>query len=92
MICTIKDKTEQRKLEETAENERSYVSMMLSVLQDPFSFLDFIEEQSELIQSCLEDLRKKNEKWKSYTHRETITKNNKKKEKHTSYEVIFWKE
>ncbi|MBG08119.1 MAG: hypothetical protein CME68_05135 [Halobacteriovoraceae bacterium] len=65
MICTIKDKTEQRKLEEIAENEKSYVSMMLSVLQDPFSFLDFIEDQSELIQSCLEDLREKNEKWKA---------------------------
>ena len=64
MICTIKDKTEQKKLEETAENEKSYVSMMLSVLQDPFSFLDFIEDQSELIQNCLEELREKNKEWK----------------------------
>jgi len=65
MICTIKDKTDQKKLEETAENEKSYVSMMLSVLQDPFSFLDFIEDQSELIQSCLEELREKNKEWKN---------------------------
>ena len=53
-----------KKLEETAENEKSYVSMMLSVLQDPFSFLDFIEDQSELIQNCLEELREKNKEWK----------------------------
>ena len=64
MICTIKDKTEQKKLEEIAENEKSYVSMMLSVLQDPFSFLDFIEDQSELIQNCLEELKENNKEWK----------------------------
>jgi len=64
MICTIKDKTEQKVLEETAENEKNYVSMMLSVLHDPFSFLDFIEDQSELIKNLLESLKEKNRLWK----------------------------
>ena len=63
VICNLIDKTHEKECEEKAEKEKNYVSMMFSVLKDPFDFLDFIEERSEIVSNLLESLREKLKSW-----------------------------
>ena len=64
VICTLINKTQEKNLEEKSAREKNDVSMMVSVLKNPFEFLDFIEERSEIMSELLDELRTKIKSWK----------------------------
>ncbi len=58
LICIAADKTQERVLKEQAENEKALVKMVMSILHDRSTFVDFVTETRRMMAEMTKELDK----------------------------------